>query len=323
MKKLLFSLAYLLILTYSTRAQENNYSFKESHKISEPAQLVISSEDGNIEVLSSGDDSIEVCYLFKRNNKLVVMSRVEIEKELGLTVIPNANGLKISVTYPKDLSTRGANNGITLSLKVYVPKQTACNLKTADGNISISGLVSDQELNSGDGYLDVSNVKGRVKGYTRDGNIRLVEIRGSADFNSGDGNILLDNIVGKVTCSTGDGHMKASNIRGELSLKTSDGHIEFAAIEGAVTAITSDGHIKGNVFELKGKLSLEAKDGHIEVAIPDRLGLDLNLRAESIQTSLKKFIGKSDEHSLQGKINGGGIPVEIKAPEGIVKLIYR
>jgi DUF4097 and DUF4098 domain-containing protein YvlB len=323
MKKLLFSLTCLLVLNYSSQAQEDNYSFKESFKISEPAQLVISSDDGNIEVMPSDQNNIEVHYIVKRNNKLLTISRAELEKEVTLETTSSVNRLTIGVKYPKILHLPQANNHITVSLKIHVPKQTACNLNTSDGNISVTGLISDQVIKTSDGNILVSNIKGSVRGNTSDGNILIKEIRGSVDLKSGDGHISLEDIVGNTSSSTGDGNMKAIRIRGDLSLKTSDGHIEFEGIEGSVTAITSDRHIRGNVIELQKKLSLETGDGNIEVAVPDRLGLNLNIRGSSIHTPLKIFSGESGQHSIQGKLNGGGIPVELKASEGNIKLSYR
>lgn len=322
MKNLFLSLTCLLVLNYSTRAQEDNYSFKESFKVNAPAQLVISSDDGNIEVLPSDQSRMEVYYIVKRNNKLLKISRAELEKEVTLESTSTVNGLKISVKYPKNLRLPQVNS-ITVSLKIYVPKQTACDLRTSDGNILVNGLISDQVFKTSDGNIQVSTIKGNVRGITSDGNILAKEIRGSVDFKTGDGNISLENIVGNAFSSTGDGNMKATKIRGDLSLKTSDGHIEFGAIEGSVTASTSDGNIRGNVIELQKKLSLETGDGNIEIAVPDRLGLNLNIRGSSILTPLKNFSGESGQHSIQGQLNGGGIPVELKASEGNIKLSYR
>lgn len=324
MKNFFFSLTCLLCLYNSSRAQDDNYSFKESFKVTEPAQLVISSDDGNIEVLPSDlDHHMEVHYIVKRNNKLITISRAELEKMVSLETSSSANKLTISIKYPKSLRIQEPNNHITVSLKIHVPKQTACNLTTSDGNIRVSDLLSDQDFKTSDGDIEAYNIKGNVKGNTSDGNILAKEIRGSANFKSSDGHIAFEDIVGNTSASTGDGNMKAIRIMGDLSLKTSDGHIEFLAIEGAVNAITSDGHIQGNVTELRSRLSLEAGDGNIQLTLPDRLGLDLDIRGGSIQTPLKNFSGKSGKFLIQGKLNGGGIPIEVKALEGDIKLVYK
>jgi DUF4097 and DUF4098 domain-containing protein YvlB len=266
---------------------------------------------------------MEVHYIVKRNNKLITISRAELEKLVALETTSSANKLNISIKYPKYLRIPQPNNHITVSLKIHVPKQTTCELRTSDGNIRVTGLFSDQDLKTGDGNIEAFNIKGSVKGNTSDGNIQAKEIRGSVDFKSGDGDITLEDIVGNTSSSTSDGNMKATKIRGDLSLKTSDGHIDLAAIEGSVTAITSDGNIKGNISQLNKRLSLETGDGNIEVTIPDRLGLNLDIRGNSVHSLLKNFSGKSGKQSIQGQLNGGGIPVDLKASDGNVNLSYK
>ena len=322
MKNLLFLLMCLLTCGYSASAQDDNYSFKEAFEVTEPAQLVISSEDGDIEIIASTHKGVEVYYIVKRNNKLLKTSRAEIDKEAILKATSTPNSLNITIRYPKELRVRSANNHITVSLKIYVPKQTACNLKTSDGNISINGLIANQVLKTSDGDVHVSNIDGGVRGSTSDGNIRIKAIKGNVDFKTSDGNISLEDISGNASMSTSDGDMKASKIHGDLFLKTSDGRIEFDATDGSVTAITSDGNINGNVTTLK-KMSLETSDGDIRVTIPDRLGLNLNIRGSSVNTSLKNFSGESGKHLIKGQLNGGGVPIDIRASGGNVNLIYR
>jgi hypothetical protein len=289
----------LLTLHFSARAQENDHSFSDTFKVSQPAQLVVSSDDGNIEVLPSDKSHIEVYYILRKNNKLLKISRVDLKKEVTLVVTSSANGANISISYPSNLGRKLSdgltstnwNNRIVVNLKIYVPKQTACNLRTSDGNIRLDGLSSNQVFKTSDGNIHVSNIKGSVKGHTSDGNIVSEDIRGPVDLKTSDGDISLEDIAGNVSSSTSDGKMQATNIKGDLSLKTSDGHIQFSAVEGSVFAHTSDGSIKGDIIKLHKELTLETGDGNIDVTIPDGLGLQLDIKAESIHTSLKNFQG--------------------------------
>ena len=160
------------------RRQENSFSFSESYKVSEPAQLSVSSSDGNIEVLPSAQSGIELRYIVKRNNKLLQISRAELEKEVTLEITTTANSLKINVKYPNNSGFFDSNNRITVSFKILVPKQTASELRTSDGNISISGLTSDQQLYTSDGNIHVSAIKGTIKGRTSDGNVMVKDVGG-------------------------------------------------------------------------------------------------------------------------------------------------
>ncbi|MFD0748927.1 DUF4097 domain-containing protein [Mucilaginibacter calamicampi] len=323
MKTFLLSITSLLALSFNAMAQETNYSFKESYKITTPAQLVISSHDGNIEVLPSDKNSVEVYYIVKRNNELLKIDRATLEKEVTLEVTSGANILKIDIKYPKNRHFAIINNRPIANLKIYVPKQTACNLQTADGNVSVTGLSSDQLIKTSDGNISVINIAGNVGGYTSDGNVMARAVKGDVDFKTSDGSISLDDIVGDVLSYSSDGHLKASKISGDILLKTSDGNIELSAIKGAVSASTSDGSIRGTVNEVKGEISLTTGDGNIDLTVPDLIGLNLDVEGSSIHTRLKNFSGSSQKRSIQGRLNGGGVPVKIKALNGNINLSYK
>ncbi len=302
----LFSLMCLLVLNYNSRAQQPDYSYSESYKVAKPAQLLVNSRDGNIEISPSDENSIQVRYIVKKENAILKISRAETEKQVIMEITPGANSLTINIKYPKELRPLDAKNRLTVSLKIYVPKQTVCDLKTSDGNIVVNGLLSNQQLQTSDGNILVSDVKGSVKGYTSDGNIMAKEIVGSVDFKTSDGNISLNEVEGN-----------------EISLMTSDGHIEFDRVKGSITAITSDGSINGNVIELKKRLSARTSDGNITIAIPERLGLNLDIKGSAVNTPLKNFSGTSGRKSIRGQLNGGGIPIELKATDGNINLTYR
>ncbi|MCD4694800.1 MAG: DUF4097 domain-containing protein, partial [Bacteroidales bacterium] len=84
----------------------------------------------------------------------------------------------------------------------------------------------------------------------------------------------------------------------------------------------SDGDIRGNFLKITDKLSLVTSDGDIDISIPKGLGLDLKLKGETLKTPLMNFSGKTDEHHIEGKVNGGGIPLELITSDGTIILTY-
>ena len=75
-------------------------------------------------------------------------------------------------------------------------------------------------------------------------------------------------------------------------------------------------------MELKKELSLKTSDGNIDVRVPGELGLDLDIKAESIDAPFKNFTGKFDKKFVRGQSNGGGIPVVLSTSGGSVTLSY-
>ena len=90
----------LLSITVSW-SQNGDYSFKETYDLATPAKMKISSSDGNIEVSPGNTKKAEVLYIVRRNNKVLQISRKELEKELKVVVVHSSNSLDINVEYPK------------------------------------------------------------------------------------------------------------------------------------------------------------------------------------------------------------------------------
>src|SRR5687767_4382806 len=97
MKTLGSLLGCFILSIVCCKAQELDYSFREKYTVSLPAQISIASFDGNIEVIPSANEQIQVYYIVKRNNKLLNISRKELEQELIVEVFAENNSLKIKV----------------------------------------------------------------------------------------------------------------------------------------------------------------------------------------------------------------------------------
>lgn len=321
--KLRISLLICAALSISSiYAQDFEYSFKENYEVSLPAQLAVSSSDGNLDIIPSEGNKILVFYIVKKANKVLKINREELAKELIVDVVHANNSLKISVKNKNLYRSFTVEFPMNVHFKVYVPRETSCDLHTSDGNISFEGLVSNQRCKTSDGNIDIANIMGNVTGGTSDGNIYVKDVKGFVEVGTSDGNIEFERIKGDVQASTSDGNIKLDRVNGNIGVKTSDGYISFHDISGSFKASTSDGSIKGNVVELKEQLTLKTSGGNIDVTIPSQLGLDLDIKGESIDVPVKNFSGKFDKTFVRGQSNGGGIPVVLSTSDGNVTLNY-
>ena len=322
MKSILALSTILLTCVTFSQAQDSRYSFKESYELGSPAKVSVSCSDGNIEVVAFEGKKTDIFYIVKKDNKVLTINRQELEKEFIVEVVQAGNALSISVKNRNDASTFNWKDRMEVGFRLQVPRETACDLHTSDGNISLKGLTGNQKGRTSDGNLEFSGITGALIASTSDGNVNVQKVAGPVEVKSSDGDIRFENINGDAKASTSDGNISAVRVSGSASLKTSDGNISFEDLSGSLTASTSDGNVTGNVLELKKELTIKTSDGNIVVSIPDRLGLDLNIKGESLAVPLNNFTGHSDEKSIQGKSNGGGIPVNL-ATSGNVTLSYR
>ena len=341
MKKYVISIALAVIIVSTGKSQEVEYSFSDVYPISKPATLTVSSSDGDIDVSTSNSDKINVNYSLERNNKPITMTREELANE-GITIeaIHDNNSLQLSISYPNNYYRLNHTKRINVNLNITVPVQTACNLKTSDGDMKVCKLEADLTCRTSDGRTNINDIKGNVTAKSSDGRINIKNITGNVaiigsdaritcsdidgnfDVKSSDGGIFLGHINGNVNCKSSDGRIEISDSKGQFNIKSSDGGILFSNLTGSLNAISSDGGVKGNIVELKDHLNIKTSDGRIEITIPDT-GLDLEASGNIGDVPKNNFSGEIEKRHIKGKVNGGGIPVNLATSDGRINLAYK
>ncbi len=340
MKKTISILLFTIIITVCS-AQSQEYSFSEKYDVEVPAKLTVSSYIGTIDIISSDVNEIELMYLITKNNRIISYNKDDIQNEgISLKVQQDKNNLDISVKYPGDYFELDFSNRIYINFEIHLPKETDCDLITHDGNISIKGLKSDQKCTTADGNITISDVNGKTTIKASDGNITLSKINGSVSVNASDAiihaeeikgsvyidgsdeNMFLNNINGQVHCISSEGNIELKNVNGEVTAQTSEGNIIFTNLSGSIEAYTMAGDVQGNIQELKKPITIEAGRGDIDISINKRLGLDLNIRGIRNNTPLKNFRGSSNKYFMKGKVNGGGMAVNLLSIDGKINIAY-
>lgn len=321
MKKLvyLFSLIGLLLAT-SLSAQERDFSFQEKYNMQNEPSLKIRVNDGFIDVYPSNTNTIKVNYIVKKRGHLISMDRDELERHVDVNVIHNGRNLEIEIRRNRNGYWSNWKDRYHVSFEITVPKKTACDLRSSDGNIYLKGLEANQICKTSDGDIELSFIKGDVKGTTSDGDVFANEIFGFTDLKTSDGDVKIKNILGDCNLVTSDGNIDVFDTKGEIFAHTSDGNITFDDLKGSLEAETSDGNIKGSIIDLYKKLDLSTSDGDIDIIIPDGLGLDLELRGERISVELDDYRRNTNKNRLFGTVNEGGILVSLRSHDGRINL---
>ncbi len=341
MKRILGIIASGIFLATSVLAQApDEFSFRETYRISTPAQISITTSDGFIRVNSKESNMVEVFFIVRKDNRILDMDLDELREHLDVEIMSNNDRLEIKIIQKESNWIKNWKDRYNVSMQINAPRLTSCALKTSDGNISMNDFEGNQQCKTSDGNISVEKIKGNLQAQTSDGNIDASNIYGSSELLTSDGNINVENIQGAANCKTSDGSIKALKIEGGIdavtsdgnifltetqgdnNAKTSDGNIVFESMKGSLRAQTSDGDIRGDLSLLNNSLYLKTSDGDISVTIPDGLGLDLDLKGEDIHTKLENFSGDTSDHHITGKIRGGGIAVELITSDGDISLNY-
>jgi len=283
---------------------------------------------------------IEV-YITSNNNK--ELTKEEIQKRLD-----EKYNLDISVANNKVTATARLKEKMTdwkkalnISFKVFVPRNVSTDLSTSGGSISLTNLSGNLKFSTSGGSLDLDNVGGNVDGRTSGGSINLqnskddIELAtsgGSIDAKNCDGKLRLTtsggsldlkDLKGDIRATTSGGSIHGSDVEGELITHTSGGSIHLSDLSCSLETSTSGGNIDVSIKQLGKYIKISNSAGNVDVTLPNK-GIDLDLSASKIKTGqLNNFNGKVDDEEINGKLNGGGVPVRIDAGSGKISLSLR
>lgn len=336
MKKILvLFVAVTLAITVSAQSTESPYMTKSLARES-ISDVMARTSGGGISVtgVSESEARVEVYITSNKGNQL---SKEEIkerlEKDYTLTVSVAGNKLTATAEPRNDINWKQALN---ISFTIYVPKNVTTDLHTSGGGIDLANLTGTHDFSTSGGGLRIKKLSGKTNGKTSGGGITVIDTQGEISLYTSGGGINADNCSGQITlktsggpinmnvldgtieAETSGGSVRGRDIKGELKAHTSGGGVALRALACSVEASTSGGNIEVEIRELGKFVTVSNSGGNIDVEMPGNKGLDLKLRGNRIRTSnLNNFSGEQDDDRIDGKINGGGVPVSIRTSGSI------
>lgn len=305
----------------------------------------------SVEVATSGG-SILVAHEAGQNNRIEVyikgnngneLSKAEIEERLKekYELVIETSGNKVRAIARTKKGFNDWRNSLSISFKIYGPAKMDTDLKTSGGSISLKGLEGNQEFATSGGSLKVEGIKGDIDGATSGGSINIsgsegkIELatsggsisasncKGDIDLATSGGSLKLDNLEGTIDAKTSGGSVSGSNVKGELKTGTSGGSIRLSGLSCSIDAGTSGGSMDISIVELGNYVKLHNSAGTINVTLPAGKGMNLDLEGNRVSVpGLSNFSGSASEDEIRGKVNGGGVPVTVKASAGKVNLSF-
>jgi hypothetical protein len=218
---------------------------------------------------------------------------------------------------------------LNISFKVYVPGDVATSLETSGGSIHLDNLRGEERFNTSGGSLHIDQLSGNIHGRTSGGSIqvsnssenidletsggsiRANNCKGTIKLGTSGGSLRLEDLNGKIDATTSGGSIQANSIKGELRTGTSGGGINLTNLACSLDTYTSGGSIHIQLAELGKYVKVDVSGGHVDLQLPNK-GLDLNLHGSRVTADLGgSFSGTKDKDKIEGKLNGGGVPVNV------------
>jgi hypothetical protein len=237
MKNTLSILSFILLANSLLFAQNANPAFEEKYNVNNQIKLKAQTFEGNIKVLAGTDKAVKILIYVSKSQKQIKVDKADFEKHFNLKATQSKDIIDISTSIKDDEKKKYWTDDIQVSMDIYVPNGTSCDLYTTKGNLEITNVNADHKCITSDGEIDIKSVTGALNLESSNGNINFKKIKGSI-------------------CA----FAQSGNIQGNaLSCKDS---IIFNSANGMINVVLPD-NLAWDVF-LKGKVvntSLEGLDG--------------------------------------------------------------
>ncbi|MFI5159858.1 MAG: hypothetical protein ACHQHN_01205 [Sphingobacteriales bacterium] len=300
--------------------------------------VYVSTSGGSITVSGASGQEPRVEVYITGNNGFTpsndeIKKRLEENYTLDITV---NNGEIRAVAKNKHDGNWDWHRSLNIAFKVYVSKDVATNLQTSGGSIHLDNLNGEEKFETSGGSLHIDHLVGKIHGRTSGGSISVSNSKNDLDLETSGGSIHADNcsgtiklgtsggslhldqLDGKIDASTSGGSVSASNIKGELHTGTSGGSVNLTGLACSLDTYTSGGSIHVQMTEASKFVKIDASGGHVDLQLSSKQGYNLNLHADRVTADVGgNFDGTKEKDKVEGKLNGGGINVDVNGSSRI------
>lgn len=279
--------------------------------------------------------------------KLEPGGRLSVDTELGAVTVTGSSGSDVRVIVtskgrdleelltirfeegPRTVRITGRRkhrlfdwSGHRVLFEIQVPTETALDVDTSGGGISVAAIRSDARLRTSGGSIDVRDFAGDLDGSTSGGGVRLAKIQGRTRAETSGGSIDGTDLDGPVDADTSGGGISLQRVTGSLKAHTSGGSIEIQEAGGRVEAETSGGGIEASFTRGNARGgSLESSGGGIEVSVDPEVNLTIDASGDSVKTDLPiQVSGEISRGQLRGSLGKGGETLRLHTSGGSVHI---
>lgn len=307
MRKTLLAAAFLticpvLLSGVERRAdgEERKEKFHHSHKFQPGGRLEVRNFNGSVEVTGWDQSTIDVSGAKYAENE-------ELLKAITVEVTVSNNVARVRSLRPENV--RGSM-GVHYIIKV--PRRTTLDtIASTNGKITIADVDAPVRLNTSNGAVNASRIKGDVNVQTSNGSVRVADLDGAARVSTSNGGIQCERIRGTVNATTTNGAVNvdlAGSKSGEsVQVTTSNGGVKVklgSMASNPVRAVTSNGGITVEMPTGAGARIRATTSRHGKVTS------DFDVQREGPET----------RNRLEGQIGGGGALIELTTANGGIHL---
>jgi hypothetical protein len=284
--------------------------------------ISIDADVGDIKINAGGSNvSVDVIRRAKVSSRA---QADEIFKDYDLTFAQEGNDVRIRARYNHPTSWFHWNTDLDVHFVVSVPSQYNVDLTTAGGDIVVSDLGGAVHAKTSGGDVSLGRIAGLVDAHTSGGDVSMTGSQSPAMLSTSGGDIKVGDAAGSLTVKTSGGSIDVRRSQSDLKAHTSGGSIDIGDAGGAIDASTSGGSIHARLSrQPRGDSRLSTSGGGITITVPPNAALDVDAHTSGGDVASDvplTILGKREESTLNGKMNGGGPKLVLRSSGGDIHL---
>jgi hypothetical protein len=329
-----------------------DYSDELSNEIAAGSTLHVNDDRGTITINVADGKTMKVS----------VRKKVRAEKEQDAENYNSKTKPQITVAdkvVTLNANTQGAGDkGVTTVLDIYVPANTALIVTSGRGEVTITGMTSNVEVNHHRGEVNINDHTGNVslnldsssarlahvKGnVTIQGkanevavedvegeahlngefqeSVRLVRISKTVSFHSSRTDMEFARLDGRLDLDSGD--LRADSLNGPMRLTTRSKDIALEGVSGDLRLEDSNGTVEVGLHK-PGNIQIDNRKGDVQVSIPPNTAIKVEARTREgeIESDFDEIIvDKHDrQSSASGSIGANGPRLVMNCEKGAIEI---
>ena len=294
-------------------------SFQRTLTVTGPANIDLSTGSGSVHVRSGGSGQVEVSAHIKVTNWFGGDGEQKVrEIEKNPPIQQSGNDIRIGHSEDSELF-----HNVSISYELVVPAETQLRSRTGSGGQTIEGLQREVEIQTGSGGLKISDIGNTVRAETGSGDVEIRAVKGNVRTRTGSGSIHANEIGGGFEGHTGSGHISLDQTApGAVRVETGSGGMDLRGVKGSLEATAGSGTITAE-GDPTGSWTVHSGSGGIQLKLVSTAGFDLDAHTSSGSISVSQPVtvqGTMGKRELRGKVNGGGVPVEVETGSGNIEI---
>ncbi|MCI0413968.1 DUF4097 domain-containing protein [bacterium] len=327
LKKTIYFALSLFLLTGTMWAEDYSFTTERTFEIQGRPELVLRNPDGVIQIIPREGSTVEIKITRQVHGaKSEADAKKSADSRISLELEQTGNQVRAITRWPSEGIRIGWRPGVKVRFEVWTPAASNVRAEVSDGELYVSGLEGELELDTSDGEILASDLSGSLRISGSDGDINLKNCTGTMDIHLSDGDLRAENCSGRVRIESGDGNIELPGFDGEIEVSNVDGEVLIDGILKSMNGRIGDGQMQIRVAPgsvMQSAWSLRSGDGEIVLDLPDDFSADLEVSTGDghVETDHPvSVVGSLSSRRLTGKIRDGGFLLQIKSGDGNIAI---